>query len=271
MIRTVFFVSDGTAITGETVGHSMLTQFADVDYKQVRVPFVNDRAAALEAVAQINAARKQDQAQPIVFNTIVDEELSAVIRSSSGVVLDLFATFLQTLENALGVKRQPRVGHGHGVRDFEAYEDRMKATNYALAHDDGISLEFGQADLVLVGVSRSGKTPTCLFMALHYGVNAANYPLTEDDLDEMRLPSFLRRHKHKIVGLMIEPERLAQIRETRKPGSRYASIKQCRKEVELAESLLRMEGIPIFQTTHSSIEEISSRVMMELGVQREMF
>jgi hypothetical protein len=147
----------------------------------------------------------------------------------------------------------------------------MDATNFALSHDDGISLEFGKADLIIVGVSRSGKTPTCLYMALHYGVKAANYPLTEDDLDELRLPHFLRRHKRKIVGFMIEPDRLAQIRETRRPNSRYASLKQCHKEVDLADTLLRSEGIPVLHTTHSSIEEISSRVLMELGLQKEMF
>lgn len=271
MSRTVFFISDGTAITGETLGHSLLSQFSGIEFSQVRIPFVGDKAAALEAVQQINAAGRKDKASPIVINTIVDKKLSALIRASDGVVLDLFGEYLDKLEEALGVKPQPAVGQTHGLKDYDRYEDRMEATNYALNHDDGISLSFGGADLILVGVSRSGKTPTCLYMALHYGVKAANYPLTEDDLDEMRLPPFLRRHKRKIIGLMIEPDRLAQIRETRKPGSRYASMKQCRKEVELAESLLRMEGIPIFQTTHSSIEEISSRVLAELDLQKEMF
>jgi len=271
MPHTVFFISDGTAITGETLGHSLLAQFSGLEFAQVRIPFVGDKAAAQEAVEQINAAGKKDQARPIVINTIVDKKLSAVIRSSDAVVLDLFGEFLDALEDALGITAQPSVGQTHGLRDIDRYEDRMSATNYALKHDDGISLSFGSADLVLVGVSRSGKTPTCLYMALHYGVKAANYPLTPDDLDEMRLPPFLRRYKRKIVGLKIDPERLAQIRETRKPGSRYASLKQCRKEVELAESLLRMEGIPVFETTHSSIEEISSRVLAELGLQREMF
>lgn len=271
MLRTVFFISDGTAITGETLGHSLLSQFTTVEFSQVRIPFVGDRNAAIEAVEQINTAGRKDKASPIVINTIVDKKLSALIHDSDGVVLDLFGDFLDTLEDALGVKPQPSVGQTHGLKDFDRYEDRMEATNYALNHDDGISLSFGNADLILVGVSRSGKTPTCLYMALHYGVKAANYPLTEDDLDEMRLPPFLRRHKRKIIGLMIEPERLAQIRQTRKPDSRYASMKQCRKEVELAESLLRIEGIPVFQTTHSSIEEISSRVLAELGLQKEMF
>jgi regulator of PEP synthase PpsR (kinase-PPPase family) len=204
-------------------------------------------------------------------NTIIDKKISAVIHSSPGIVLDLFSAFLHTLEKTLGSKPQLTVGRSHSIEDFERYEDRMDATNYALNHDDGESIEFGKADLILVGVSRSGKTPTCLYMALHYGVKAANYPLTEDDLEGLRLPPFLRQHKNKIVGLMIDPERLAQIRETRRPNSRYASLKQCHKEVDLAESLLRSEGITVFQTTHASIEEISSRVLSELGVQREMF
>ncbi len=271
MKRTVFFVSDGTAITTETLGHSLLTQFPDVDFAQERLPFIDDMPSAAETVAKINEATLKDGAPAIVFNTIVNEDLCAVLRTSDGVILDLFAAFLKPLEKALGVNHLPIVGRAHGVNDFEKYEDRMAATNYAMTHDDGISIDFADSDLILVGVSRSGKTPTCLYMALHFGVKAANYPLTPEDLDEMRLPPFLRRHKRKIIGLMIEPERLVQIRETRKPGSRYASIRQCRREVDAAESLFRMEGIPVFQTTHSSIEEISSRVLVQLGLQREMF
>ena len=271
MSRSVFFVSDGTAITSETLGHALLAQFSQVNFEQVRISFVGDEIAALDAVSLINAANKKDQAPPIVINTIVDKKISDLIHGSEGIVLDLFATFLNRLEEALGVKPQPTVGRTHGIEDFARYEDRMEATNFALTHDDGESIEFSKADLILVGVSRCGKTPTCLYMALHYGVKAANYPLTEDDLEETHLPSFLRRYKHKIVGLMIEPDRLAQIRETRKPNSRYASLAQCHKEVDQAESLLRTEGITVFQTTHSSIEEISTRVLSALGLQREMF
>ena len=271
MKRTVFFVSDGTAITTETLGHSLLTQFPNVKYRQERIPFVDNPASAAKVVERINAATIADGAPAIVFNTIVDEDLCMVVKSSNGVILDLFAAFLKPLEKALGTAHMPTVGRAHGVSDFQKYEDRMSATNYAMTHDDGISIDFSEADLILVGVSRSGKTPTCLYMALHFGVKAANYPLTPEDLDEMRLPPFLRRHKRKIIGLMIEPERLQQIRESRKPGSRYASMRQCRQEVDAAESLFRMEGIPVFQTTHSSIEEISSRVLLQLGLQREMF
>ena len=271
MQRTVFFISDGTAITTETLGHSLLTQFPDIDFRQVRIPFVGDPTKAREAVARINDAGKADGAAPIVFHSIVNNELSAIIKTSAGVILDLFSTFLTPLEAALGTKRQATVGRAHGVSNLDRYEERMEATSYALSHDDGLSLSYENADLILVGVSRSGKTPTCLYMALHFGVNAANYPLTQEDLEIQQLPPTLRSLKAKIVGLTIDPDRLARIRETRRPGSQYATLKQCHWEVEAAESLLRTVGVPVFHTTHSSIEEIASRVLQQLGLQREMF
>jgi regulator of PEP synthase PpsR (kinase-PPPase family) len=271
MQRTVFFISDGTAITSETLGHSLMTQFPSVSFRQRRLPFVGDERKAREAVSEIDAACGKDGAPAIVFNTIVDRDLNAIVRTSNGINIDLFTNFLGTLGEALGVDPEPTVGQAHGVADLKKYEDRMEATNYALSHDDGISLDYRTSDLILVGVSRSGKTPTCLYMALNFGVKAANYPLTDEDLERQRLPSFLRGEKRKIVGLMIDPQRLSQIRETRRPGSRYASMRQCHWEVESAESLLRLEGVPVFHTTHSSIEEIASRVLMQLGLQREMF
>lgn len=271
MKRTVFFVSDGTAITAETLGHSLITQFPGVEFNQVRLPFVDNIDSCQEAVEAINKACREEGAPAIVFNTIVDPALAKMINRSEGMTLDLFGTFMDPMAEALGVQPEPTVGQAHGVTNMARYEDRIEATNYAMTHDDGISIDFKDSDLILVGVSRSGKTPTCLYMALHYGVKAANYPLTPEDLDEMRLPPFLRRCKFKLVGLTIEPERLVQIRQTRKPGSAYASLKQCKREVAAAESLLRMEGIPTFEATHASIEEISSRVLLQLGLQREMF
>lgn len=271
MRRTVFFISDGTAITTETLGHSLLTQFPDIDFRQERIPFVDSPDKAAETVARIDQASGEDKAAAIVFISIIDDETRAVFYRSNGIVLDLFADFMDTLERALGVSRESTVGRAHGVANAEKYEDRIEATNYALSHDDGISLSYDAAELVLVGISRTGKTPTCLYMALHFGVKAANYPLTDEDLENQRLPVFLRQHKRKIVGLMIDADRLSQIRQTRRPGSRYASLRQCHWEVDAAESLLRFEGIEVIHTTHSSIEEMASRILMELGLQREMF
>ena len=271
MQRSVFFISDGTAITTETVGHSLLTQFPKVEWRQQRIPFVDHPRTAADAVRRIDAAGAEDGAPPIVFISIIDDATRAVFYTSRGIVLDLFADFLDTIEQALGVSREGSVGRAHGLSDSERYEDRMEATNYALTHDDGLSPSYENADLILVGISRTGKTPTCLYMALHFGVKAANYPLTPEDLERQRLPEQLRHHKGKIVGLMIDPDRLAQIRETRRPGSSYASLKQCHWEADAAESLLRGEGIATFPTTHSSIEEIASRVLAHLGLQREMY
>lgn len=271
MRRTAFFVSDGTAITAETFGHSLLTQFSCVDFRQIRLPFVDTHEKARDAVSLINRAAEADQHKPLVFSTIVDADIGRELFACDGHVFDMFATFMEPLESILGVERSPRVGQAHGMGNTHAYEDRMEATNYALAHDDGISKKMDQAEVILVGVSRSGKTPTCLYMALHYGIKAANYPLTEEDLEQPRLPAFLRKHREKLFGLTIDPDRLAQIREHRRPGSRYASVKQCRYEVDAAEAMLRAEKVPTLSSTDSSVEELASRILLELGLQREVF
>lgn len=271
MQRTVFFVSDGTAITTETLGHSLLTQFPGITFQQERIPFVDTPEKAAEVLNRINQAAIRDGAPAVVFLSIVDDKVRAVLYQGHGIMLDLFADFLDTLERELGTPRESTVGRAHGGADSERYESRIEATNYALAHDDGMALSYENADLVLVGISRSGKTPTCLYMALNFGVKAANYPLTPEDLENQRLPASLRPHKDKIAGLMIDADRLSQIRETRKPGSRYASLKQCHWEVDAAESLLRATGIAVIHTTHSSIEEIASRILVQLGMHREMF
>ncbi len=269
--RPVFFISDGTGITAETIGNSLLTQFAGVEFRTRRIAFVDTRDKALAAADEIRSAGLRAGQRPIVVNSAVDPELNALIVASGALMLDIFAPFIRPLEEELGVKRQPLLGRAHGLVDFAAYEARINATNYALSHDDGIDLDYQEADLILVGVSRSGKTPTCLYLALHYGVKAANYPLTEDDLDGDRLPKKLQAHRRKLFGLTIDPVRLQQIRNERKPGSRYARLEQCRKEVAQAEEMFRVERLPALSTTHTSIEEIASKVLAQFGIQKHMF
>lgn len=269
MKRTVFFVSDGTAITAETFGHSLLTQFADLEYRQIRLPFVDTPSKARDTAELINRASEASGQDSLVFSTTIDPEITSIVSNSQAHVFNLFDVFISQIEGALGQSRKPSVGQAHGMGDKHVYEDRMEATNYALTHDDGISQKLDQAEVILVGVSRSGKTPTCLYMALHYGIKAANYPLTEEDLEQPRLPEFLRQHKKKLFGLTIDPDRLSKIRELRRPGSRYASLKQCRYEVEAAEALLRAEGVPQLSSTGSSIEELASRILLSHGLHRE--
>ncbi|MBS0458058.1 MAG: kinase/pyrophosphorylase [Proteobacteria bacterium] len=269
--RLVFYVSDGTGITAETIGHSLLTQFEGVRFHTQRYSFVDTPDKARDALRQIASACERLGCRPIIITSVMEESVNVVLESSGALILDVFGPFIGPLESELGKQRQRHVGHAHGMVDFAAYEARINATNYALTHDDGGNVNYSEADLILVGVSRSGKTPTCLYLALHYGVRAANYPLTDDDLGHMELPPRLRPFRRKLYGLTIDPARLRQIRQERRPDSRYATIEQCRKEVSAAEALFKAERIPVQSTTHASIEEIASKVMAALGIQRQLF
>lgn len=270
-IRPVFYVSDGTGITAETIGHSLLTQFTGFRFVTDRIAFVDDLEKARDAAARIRAAGEKYGVRPIVINSCVDPAQTAILAESGALLLDLFAPFIEPLERELNRPRQARVGQAHGMVDFEAYHRRIEAMNYALAHDDGVAPNYDEADVVLVGVSRAGKTPTCVYLALHYGIKAANYPLTDADLESERLPARLRPYRRKLFGLTIDPERLHQIRAERRPDSGYARLDTCRREVAAAEAMFRNERIPVLSTTHTSIEEISSKVLSTFGLQREMF
>ncbi len=271
MRRTIFYVSDGTGITAETIGHSVLTQFDAVAFDTYRLPFVDDESKALASAVRIKTQYAQSGVRPIVVNTIMDKKLSDIVAESGALMLDVFAPFIGPLETELGAPRSSRVGKAHGMTNFTEYEARINATNYALTHDDGIDVNYTDADVILIGVSRVGKTPTCLYMALHYGVKAANYPLTEEDLERLELPKRLLPQRERLYGLTIDPQRLAQVREARRPGSRYAELKQCRWELEQADKLLRRENIAVQNTTHTSIEEIASKILSQLGIEKQLF
>lgn len=271
MQRTVFFVSDGTGITAETIGHAILTQFETMDFETFRIPFIDSPERIADAISRIKAHAETTGTRPIIVSSIVDSDVNAAFAQTGALVLDVFAPFLAPLEQEFAMVRSRSVGRAHGMVDHGRYEARINATNYALSHDDGIDVNYAEAEVVLVGVSRSGKTPTCLYLALHYGIRAANYPLTPDDLENQELPRRLVPYRERLFGLTIDPQRLAQVRETRRPGSRYATLEQCRYEVAAAEKLLRLERLPFVSTTHSSIEEIASKILSTLGINRHMF
>ncbi len=270
-LRPVFYVSDGTGITAETIGHSLLTQFSQTRFETTRISFVDSLERAEEAAEKIRETGQACGVRPIVVNTCVDPQISQAITDSGALILDVFAPFIEPLEVELGERRQARVGHAHGIVDFDTYHRRINAINYALTHDDGMSVNYDEADLILVAVSRAGKTPTCVYLALQHGVSAANYPLTDEDLEQDRLPRRLREHRSKLFGLTIDPVRLQQIRQERRPNSRYAELETCRREVAQAEAMFRAERVPVLSTTHVSIEEIASKVMSTLGIRRGMF
>ncbi|GGY48685.1 kinase/pyrophosphorylase [Pseudoduganella sp. SL102] len=269
--RTVFFVSDGTGITAETFGHSVLTQF-EMRFRQIRLPFIDTVDKAHAAARKINEAAIADGQRPIIFSTLVQAELSSVIRQCSGLHMDLFQSFVAPLEEELGMKSTHTIGRSHNIVDSEEYRNRIEAINFSLAHDDGQSHKnLAEADVILVGVSRSGKTPTSLYLAMQYGIKAANYPLIPDDFERGKLPSALYAYKPKIFGLTITPERLTEIRNERRAGSKYASIENCRYEVNEAENMMKREGIRWLSSTTKSIEEISTTILQEIRPHRREY
>ncbi|MDH4261323.1 MAG: kinase/pyrophosphorylase, partial [Gammaproteobacteria bacterium] len=226
--RTVFFVSDQTGVTAETMGHSLLTQFESVDFRPITLPFITTVDKAREAVSKIDHAAREEGVRPVVFATFVNNNVRDAVRRADCVFLDFFAAFLEPLEQEFGQPSTHVLGRAHGMSDLAAYTMRINATNFAIANDDGAQTrDYDRADVILLGVSRSGKTPTCVYMALQYGTNAANYPLTDEDLDGGRLPAAVEQYRRKLFGLTIQAERLHQIRQERRPDSRYASPQQC--------------------------------------------
>jgi regulator of PEP synthase PpsR (kinase-PPPase family) len=270
--RSAFFISDRTGITAEMLGHSLLTQFEQVGFTETTLPFIDTVAKANAAVQAINEAGLRDGVRPLVFSTLVDQEISAVVVKAQALVLDCFQVFIAPMEAELKLQSSHAVGRSHSLANGSSYFRRIDAVNYAMSYDDGQSTkDLENADVILVGVSRSGKTPTCLYLALQYGVRAANYPLIPEDFGAMKLPSTLNRLRDKLFGLTILPDRLHQIRSERRPGSQYASLSNCTVEVREAETLMRSEAIPFLDTTSRSIEELASTILHKANLQRNIY
>ncbi len=263
MTSTVFIVSDGTGITAETFAHSILSQF-DLKFRLIRLPFIDSHVKAQSAVERINRTAPESERRPIVFTTLVNHDLNEIVKGAHALVMDIFQTFVEPLEQELRIKASHAMGRGHWSVDSEAYYQRIEAINFSLAHDDGqSSRNLEQAEVILIGVSRSGKTPTSLYLAMQYGVKVANYPLIPEDFERGALPGPLSFYKSKLFGLSIDAHRLSQIRAARRPGSRYASLENCRDEVNAAQALMQRKHIPWLCSTHKSIEEIATTVLHE--------
>ena len=271
--RTVFFVSDGTGITAEMLGNSLLTQFDEIAFQRVTIPFVDSAERIAEAIRQVNDTAEREGRRPIVISSVVDEVMSEMIRrEANALTLDLFQVFIQPLEAELGAKSSHTAGRSHGIANSHVYFARMEAINFTQAHDDGATTrELGKAQVILVGVSRCGKTPTSLYLALQFGIRAANFPLTPDDFSDRRLPASVMPFRDKLFGLTIQPERLREIREERRPGSKYAALDNCRYEVREAEALMVRENIPMLDTTTKSIEEIATTILHRAKLERHIY
>ncbi len=270
--RTVFFVSDRTGITAEMLGNSLLSQFEGFVFQRHNLPFVDSLAKVDQAIEQIASQAKLDGRRPIVFSSLVDTAMSARLAQAPALFLDFFQIFIAPLESELGAKSSHAAGKSHGVSDPRQYFARMEAINFALEHDDGASTRgLAKAQVILVGVSRCGKTPTCLYLAMQFGIRAANFPLTPDDFTDRELPASLLPHRERLFGLTITAERLHRIRNERRPDSSYATLANCQYELREAEAMMRREGISVLDTTSRSIEELATTILQLARVERHIY
>lgn len=267
--RSVYIVSDSTGLTAEAMARSVLSQF-DLPFQKIRIPFVDTPEKTREATERIQRSRSQSGVRPIVFSTLVKPELLSILHEADALHLNVMQPFIAQLTSELGTSAKKEIGLNHQMTGSDEYEDRIEAIHFTIAHDDGQShSNLKAADLILLGVSRSGKTPTSLFLAIQYGLKVANYPLIPEDFERGSLPSVLFQFKNKLFGLSINPVRLAQIRNARRPGSQYASLENCRYEVSAAENIMEKEGILWLSSTNKSIEEIASTIIHELDSVKE--
>ena len=268
--RSVFIVSDRSGVTAETICHTLLSQFPGIDFTQSFLPFVDSVEKVNTVIDTINRAAKETGLRPLVFITFAEDRYAEMLRNSDAEVFDLFNSFINRMEAALGQVSSHQPGQAHGISDFLQYNRRINAVNYAMHCDDGLHMtNYDRASIILLGVSRSGKTPTCLYLALHFGFYAANYPLTEDDAVKGLLPESILAHKDKVFGLTISPERLHQIRTERRPNSEYASLAQCRSDVNMARNLYDRYRIPHCDSTYYSVEELGSSIKHQMGLGSE--
>ncbi len=268
--RSLFFISDGTGITAETLGNSLLSQFENLEFSSTSLPYVDDLSKAENAVHLIQQAYEKDGQKPLVFATLVNKDIHACLTKAPCVLFDFFTPFIHKLEAELHMPSHPSMGRGHGVHNTHVYNARIAAINHTLSTDDGLNTtHYDHSDVILLGVSRCGKTPTCLYLAMQLGLRASNFPFTEEVLDSKKLPDYLLRNMNKLYGLTIQPEYLQRIRMERR-GGRYATLAQCQHELDTVEEIFKHYHIPVIDTTLRSIEEIATKVVAGLGIKRQL-
>lgn len=264
----VFFLSDSTGISAETMGNALLIQFPDLRFERRLIPFITSVREAREVVAVLDAAM-EGPVTPLAFTTAAVDEIRAELHTSRCPIIDFFDLHMNRVESILGVRGMRLPATLHGVGDIQRYNARMAAVEFAIEHDDGQSLRaLDKADVVLVAPSRCGKTPTTMYLALQHGIFVANYPLVDEDLAGSELPRPIRGLRERCFGIVSTPARLCQVRQERRPNSRYASLEQCTYELRRAEAMFAAHRIPIINSSAKSVEEMSTVILQTLTAAR---
>ena len=265
--RTVFFVSESTGITAETLGHSLLSQFPHIDFTYLQRPFIDSEKKALALVNEINLISKEKHFKPLVFATMPEFKINNILQQSDCYYYEVFESILDKIGKDLHTEPTRESGMSHGLINEKIYDARIDALNFTLKHDDAMVLKtLGESDVIIVGVSRSGKTPTSLYLALKFGIKAANYPITDDDFDKNELPQILLNNQHKLFATSIKAKRLHQIREKRRPNSQYSSLETCKSEIKKAQFLYDKYGLHPMDVTSQSIEELAAQIVRKLNL-----
>ncbi|NHC23638.1 kinase/pyrophosphorylase [Nocardioides sp. IC4_145] len=260
----VFFLSDSTGISAETMGNALLLQFPDLQFERTLIPFIHTIEDARRVVALLDEAAA-GPVPPLVFTTAASDEVRAELARTTAPIIDFFDLHMNRVETILGRRGQRQAARLHGVNDVKAYNTRMAAVEFTIEHDDGQSLRaLEKADVILLAPSRCGKTPTSMYLALQHGLFVANYPLVDEDLEAEDLPEVVRPYLDRCFGLTTTVERLSRVRNERRPGSRYASPEQCRWELRRADALLAAHRLPVIDSSAKSVEEISALILQTL-------
>jgi regulator of PEP synthase PpsR (kinase-PPPase family) len=261
----VFFLSDSTGISAETMGNALLIQFPNLRFDRTLIPFISSVAEAREVVARLDAVLDSSDRTPLVFTTAASDEVRLELRRTRCPVIDFFDLHMQQVEEILGTPGERLAARLHGVGDIKRYNSRMQAIEYTIEHDDGQSVRsLDKADVILLAPSRCGKTPTAMYLALQHGLFVANYPIVEEDLEVTELPRPVRDLRERCFGLMTSPARLSAVRQERRPNSQYASLEQCTFELRRTESMFKRHRLPVVDSSTKSVEEISTMILQRL-------
>jgi [pyruvate, water dikinase]-phosphate phosphotransferase / [pyruvate, water dikinase] kinase len=266
-LRTVpvYFLSDSTGISAETMGNALLIQFPDLRFERRLIPFITTVEEARRVVDVLDKAMA-GPVTPLAFSTTAVSEIRDVLHTSTCPLVDFFDLHMERVESILGAKGMRVAARLHGMGDVHRYNARMAAVEYAIEHDDGQSMRaLDKADVILLAPSRCGKTPTTMYLALQHGVFVANYPLVEEDFASTDLPRPVQALRDRCFGLTTTPARLSQVRNERRPNSRYASLEQCSYELRMAEALYRGHRLPMINSSAKSVEEMSTVILQHLN------
>ena len=265
--KDVYYISDSTGILITNLAHALLCQFPEINFHEEKFPFVRTVEEAEKILAYI--LKHSSGRRPIIFSTITDPKVRQVLDSPEVEFFDAFDYFLQRLENSLEATALRVPGFSRHI-DHISMADRVEAIHFCLEHDDGTRVqEYDEANVIMLGVSRTGKTPVSVYLATQMGLKAANFPLTSEHLDVYQLPEHIRRNRKCAIGLTTTPELLHSVREKRYAGSKYAHFSTCREEIRKAEQIFERYQIPIVNTAGKSIEEIATQVTQEMGLSKK--